>query len=158
MALHYWIDAVLAGFGVVIFVMGIILYMVPGWHRTKFSPSKFWPSVVGTITASALEKTRNKKVFAAAVRYSYNVAGKDYESDRIFWGPQEGPEKDMAAVVATYPVGRDVWVQHDPKDATNAVLEPARNTAVSGGIYFYGIVLMAIGLGALYLGLFGLSH
>lgn len=158
MTLHYWIDAVLTGFGVVIFVMGVILYMVPNWHRTKFSPTKFWPSVVGTVTTSALEKTENKKVFAAVVRYSYRVAGKDYESDRIFWGPQEGPEKDMAAIVAAYPVGRDVWVQHDPKNAANAVLEPARNNAVKGGIYFYGIMLMGLGLVALWLGLYGLSH
>ena len=158
MSLHYWIDVALAAFGVVIFVMGIILYMVPHWHRTKFSPTRFWPSVVGTVTASALEKTENKKIYAAVVRYSYRVAGKVYESDRIFWGPQEGPEKDMAAIVAAYPVGRDIWVQHDPKDAANAVLEPARNTAVSGGIYFYGITLMAIGLAALWLGLYALSH
>jgi Protein of unknown function (DUF3592) len=158
MTLHYWIDAALAGMGVVIFVMGIILYMVPGWHRAKFSPTKFWPSVVGTVTASALEKTRSKKNYAVAVRYSYSVAGKQYESDRVFWGPQEGPEQDMAAVVAAYPVGRDIWVQHDPKDAANAVLEPARNTSVKGGIYFYGIVLMGLGLGALWLGLYGLSH
>jgi len=63
-------------------------------------------------------------------------------------------------VVAAYPVGRDVWVQHDPKDAANAVLEPARNNAVKGGpyLYFYGIGLMALGLVALWLGLYGLSH
>jgi Protein of unknown function (DUF3592) len=158
MSPHYWTDTALACFGVVIFFVGIILYMVPGWHRAKFSPSKFWPSVVGTITASALEKTKNKKIYAVAVRYRYRVAGKDYESDRVFWGPQEGPEKEMAAVVATYPVGRDVWVQHDRKDAANAVLEPARNTAVSGGIYFYGIALMGMGLAALGLGLYALSH
>jgi hypothetical protein len=158
MTLHYWIDAVLAVFGVVIFVMGIILYMVPSWHRTKFSPTKFWPSVVGTVTASTLEKTKSKKIYVPVVRYNYSVAGKDYECDRIFWGPQEGLEKDMAAVVAAYPVGQSIWVQHDPKDAANAVLEPARNTSVRGGIYFYGIVLMGLGLAALWLGLYALSH
>jgi hypothetical protein len=159
MNLHYWTDAILAGFGAVVFVIGMILYTAQGWQRAKFAPSKYWPSVVGTITASTLEKANAKgPSYSAAVRYSYRVAGKDYESNRIFWGPNEGTQKEMADIVAAYPVGRDVWVQHEPKNPANAVLEPGRNTGLTASVLFYAVAMMALGLVALGAGLYALSH
>ncbi len=158
MSLHYWIDAVLAGFSAVVFVLGMILYLVQAYQRTQFAPSKFWPSVVGTITASALQQTAGKATYYAAVRYGYRVGKKDYESDRIFWGPREGGEKAMAELVAAYPVGRDVWVHHEPKNPANAVLEPARNTTLTPAVFYYAIALMVLGLIGLGAGLYALSH
>jgi uncharacterized protein DUF3592 len=156
---HYWTDAVLAGLGVLIFVIGVILYFVHGWQRLKTERSKTWPSVVGTIASAALEKSSPKGSanYIAAVRYSYQVGGKDYECNRVFWGPQEGLEKDMAAVVAAYPAGKDVWVQHDPADPGNAVLEPHKAVGLSS-LFGYAPTLMIFGLAALGAGLYALSH
>lgn len=160
MNLHYWIDAVLAGFGAMIFIIGIILYMVQGSQRAKLAPSKFWPSVVGTITSSALEKSHSQRnaAYSAAVRYSYRVGGKDYESDRIFWGPNEGSQQQMAEIVAAYPVGRDVWVQHEPRNPANAVLEPDRHTGLTASVLYYAVAIMLLGIAALGGGLYALSH
>jgi hypothetical protein len=158
MSPHYWIDAVLAGLGVVVFITGIVLYMIQGWQRVQIAPSRYWPSVVGTITASALEKSEGDRHYCAAVHYSYRVGAKNYECDRLFWGPNEGTEQQMADIVAAYPAGRDVWVQHDPKNPANAILEPGRNTGLTSATHYYALVLMGLGTLAVGGGLYALSH
>ncbi len=40
MTVHYWIDVALAGFGVLIFVIGAILYFVHGWQRLRVDRSR----------------------------------------------------------------------------------------------------------------------
>lgn len=155
----YTTDAVLAGLGVFAFIIGVVLYFVHGWQKLKLQASKSWPSVVGTITSSALESSNSKSstTYSAAVRYSYRVGGKDYVSNRVFWGPNEGREQKMAEIVAEYPAGRDVWVQHDPKDPANAVLRP--DVAVGlNAIFYYASGMMALGIVALGAGLYALSH
>jgi hypothetical protein len=157
--LNYWIDAFLAGFGVLVFITGIIMYMLHGYQRAKVGPSRAWPSEVGTITASAVEQPNpKKKIYAAAVRYSYSVGGKDYQCDRIFWGPNEGSEEEMTAIAAAYMVGKNVWVQHDPKNPANAVLEPGKHTGLTPGAYYYALVMMLLGVAAVGGGLYALSH
>jgi Protein of unknown function (DUF3592) len=160
MSVNYWIDAILTGFGVLIFITGMIMYLVHGYQRAKIGPSRFWPSVVGTIVSSALEQPnpRHTKIYSVAVRYRYQVGGKDHESNRVFWGPNEGPREKMAEIVAAYPAGRDVWVQHDPRKPDEAVLEPEKNTGLTAGIYYYATAMMLLGLAALGAGLYALSH
>jgi hypothetical protein len=156
---HYWTAAVLAGFGVIIVIIGVVLYFVHGWQRLTAGRSKSWPSVVGTITSSSLEKTNPKSnmSYVAAVRYSYRVGGEDYASDRIFWGPREGREKQMADLIAVYPTGKDVWVQYDPQNPANAVLRPEMNTGLRP-LFGYALALMMLGLVAFGAGLYALSH
>jgi hypothetical protein len=160
MSPHYWVDVFLAGFGVVVFITGMFTYLVHGHQRSNVSASKYWPSVVGTIVASAVEQAnpKSKTTYSAAVRYSYRVDGKDYEANRIFWEPNEGPEEKMAAIVAAYPVGKDVWVQHDRKDPAKAVLEPDKNTGLSRVVIYYAAGMMLLGIAALWGGLYALSH
>jgi Protein of unknown function (DUF3592) len=160
MALNYWIDAFLAGFAVLIFITGMLMYLFHGHQRREISASKYWPSVVGTVVASAVEQRNleNKKVYSATVRYTYSVGGKEYQSDRIFWGPNEGAEKKMADIVAAYPVGKGVWVQHDRKQPANAVLEPDKNTGLSPVVVYYAAGMMLVGIAALWGGLYALSH
>lgn len=154
MTVHYWIDVALAGFGVLIFVIGAILYFVHGWQRLRVDRSRTWPSVVGTITSSALQRSspQGRASYIAAVRYSYRVGGKDYAASRVFWGTQEGREKDMAAIVAAYPAGKDIWVQHDPADPANAVLQPDKAVGLTA-LFGYALTLMVFGLAALGAGL-----
>jgi Protein of unknown function (DUF3592) len=159
MSPSYTTDAILAGIGVFAFILGVVFYFVHGWQKLKIHASKTWPSVVGTIISSALERSNPKRstAYCAAVRYSYRVGGKDYVSNRVFWGPNEGREQKMAEIVAEYPLGKDVWVQHDPKDPANAVLRP---DIVSGlnVLFYYAGGMMALGIVAFGAGLYALSH
>jgi hypothetical protein len=160
MSANYWVDAVLTGFGVLIFITGMIMYMLQGNQRAKIGPSQTWPSVVGTVITSALEQRNPKdnKVYSAAVHYSYRVDGRDFQSDRIFWGPNEGPRDKMAEIVRAYRAGRDVWVQHDPRNPANAVLEPDKNTGLTPAVFYYALAMMLLGLAAVGAGLYALSH
>jgi hypothetical protein len=160
MSLHYWIDACLAAFGLLVFISGVIMYMIYGYQRAKIGPSRFWPSVVGTITESRLEQPNPKKktVYAAVVRYTYSVGNRDYQCGRVFWGPNEGSEQQMAEIVTAYPVGKDVWVQHDRTNPANAILEPEKNTGLTPALVYYGLVMMVIGTAGIGGGLYALSH
>ena len=160
MALNYWIDAFLTAFAVLVFITGIAMYMIYGHQGAKIGPSRFWPSVVGTITASSLQQPNPKKsaIYSVAVRYTYRVGGRDYECSRIFWGPNEGTEQEMAEIVAAYPVGKDVWVQHDKNDPANAILEPDKKTGLSPAIFYYSLVMMVLGVIGVGAGLYALSH
>jgi hypothetical protein len=155
----YLTDAVLAGFGVIVFIIGVVLYFVHGWQRLKTDRSKSWPSVVGTITSSSLEKSNPKSnaSYVATVRYSYRVGGADYASDRVFWGPQEGREQQMAELIAEYPAGKDIWVQYEPQNPASAVLRPELNSGLTP-LFGYALALMLLGLVALGAGLYALSH
>jgi hypothetical protein len=160
MSPQYWVDTFLAVFGIVTFITGMFTYLVHGHQRSNVSASKYWPSVVGTVVSSAVEQRdpKKKKTYSAAVRYSYSVGGKVYQSDRVFWATNEGPEEKMAAIVAAYPAGKDVWVQHDRKDPAKAVLEPDKNTGLSKVVIFYAAGMMLLGIAALWGGLYALSH
>jgi hypothetical protein len=157
MAGSYTPDWFLAGFGVFTFIIGVVLYFVYSWQNLTIQQSKIWPSVVGTITASALENESSEKSTVAAIRYRYRVAATDYEGTRISWAPQQGRRDAMAALVAEYPVGRDVWVQHDPKDPAKAVLRPDIVTGLTP-LFYYAMGLMTLGILALGGGLYALSH
>ena len=152
-----WPDAILAGFGVVVFIIGAALYWAQSRQRARTAESQSWPVAAGTIAKSSVEKWSSKKrtAHAALVRYSYRVGTRDYQSNRVFWGLNEGPEKEMNALAAAYPVGSAVQVHYDPQHPATAVLQPERNTGLKA-LSLYGATLMLLGIVGLGSGLFAL--
>ncbi|MFZ3360062.1 MAG: DUF3592 domain-containing protein [Xanthobacteraceae bacterium] len=140
------VDTVLISFGVIAFVVGMVVYIVQFRQGLKADASKKWPTASGTVTASALEKVPdNRWRYRAALQYGYRVRGKDYQSSRVFWGGNEGREKHMASVVETYPAGCKVRVYYDPKNPADAVLDPIQNTGSRTAV-LYGMAMMTLGL------------
>jgi uncharacterized protein DUF3592 len=153
-----WIDAVLIGFGMIAIAIGLVLYLVQFRQGLRADASKKWPTATGTVTASALEKSpENKSRYRAAVRYRYRVGAKDYQSNRVFWGGNEGREKHMASVVATYRTGDKVPIYYDPHNPAEAVIDPLQNTG-SRPVVLYAMGMMTLGLFALTGGLYALIH
>jgi hypothetical protein len=137
---------VLIAFGVIVIAIGAVLYIVQFRQGLRADASKSWPTASGTVTASALEKSPGKRWrYRAAVQYSYRVGAKDYQSDRIFWGGNEGRERHMASVVTTYPAGAKVKVRYDPQNPAEAVLDPLQHTG-SRAVVLYAMGLIALGL------------
>jgi hypothetical protein len=100
--------------------------------RTNARASEIWPVAGGTVLASEIESKRvfNPKSrtvthsYEPIIRYSYKVAGTDYESSTVRFGDlvrnSDGLAKEL---VARYPVGSTVAVHYDPADPRCAALE-----------------------------------
>lgn len=152
------IDAVLIGFGAIAFAIGLFLYVTQFRQGLRADASKRWPTSAGTVTASALEQLPDsKRRYRAAVRYSYRVGAKEYQSDRIFWGGNEGRRSHMASVVETYPAGCKVPVHYNPQNPAEAVIDPVQNTG-SRPLVLYAMAMMTLGLFAFTGGVYALVH
>jgi Protein of unknown function (DUF3592) len=139
-------NAILIAFGVIAIVIGAVLYIVQFRQGLRADNSKKWPTASGTVTSSALERLPGKKWrYRAAVQYAYRAGGTNYQASRIFWGGNEGWEKHMASVVATYPAGAKVRVFYDPNDPAEAVLDPIQNTG-SRQLVLYALAMATLGL------------
>ncbi len=139
-------NAILIAFGVIAIVIGAVLYIVQFRQGLRADNSKKWPTASGTVTSSALERLPGKKWrYRAAVQYAYRAGGTNYQASRIFWGGNEGWEKHMASVVATYPAGAKIRVFYDPNDPAEAVLDPIQNTG-SRQLVLYALAMATLGL------------
>ena len=152
------INAVLIGFGVIAIAIGVVLYVSQFRQGLRATASKRWPVSSGTVIASALEKSPDGRWrYRAAVRYRYRVGSKEYESGRIFWGGNEGSQKHMASVIATYPQGSRLSVHYDPQNPAEAVIDPDQNIA-SRPLVLYGMAMIALGLFAFTGAVYALLH
>jgi hypothetical protein len=149
---------VLVLFGVIALAVGVILYVVQFRQGLRADASKRWPKVAATIVASALEPSpEHKRRYRAAIQYRYRVGGKDYQSDRIFWGGNEGRKRHMESVVATYSDGASVAVHYDPQNPAEAVIDPTQHTG-SRATVVYAMAMITIGLFALIGGVYAMLH
>jgi hypothetical protein len=152
------INVVLIGFGVIAIAIGGALYVTQFRQGLRANASKQWPISSGTVTVSALEKSPDSRWrYRAAVQYRYRVGSKEYQSNRIFWGGNEGRWKHMESVIATYPQGSKVSVHYDPQNPAEAVIDPAQN-AGSKPLVLYAVAMVALGLFVFTLGVYALLH
>jgi hypothetical protein len=126
--------------------------------RLKNKRAHTWPTVRGTILSSEVESevkrhdNRPIETYGAAVRYSYEVRGKTYESDQIqLGGTRETSDPDeFEQTVARYPAGKRVTVYYDPTDPGIATLEPGASggifnmAMVGGGFLLVGAILLSL--------------
>jgi len=152
------LEAVQIGFGAIAIIIGVVLYGVQFRQGLRADASKKWPRTSAIVTASALEKLPEyRRRYRAALQYSYRAGGKDYQSTRVFWGGNEGREKNMASVVETYPAGGKVRIFYDPKNPAEAVLDPTQNTG-SRQVVIYALAMITLGLFAFTGGVYVLLH
>jgi hypothetical protein len=152
------INAILIGFGAIVIAIGTVLYITQFRQGLRANASKTWPVSSGTVLTSALEKSPDGRWrYRAAVKYRYRVGAKEYQSDRIFWGGNEGRQRHMASVIATYPQGCKVSVHYDPENPAEAVLDTVQNPG-SKPLVLYAMAMMALGLFAFTGGVYALLH
>ena len=100
-------------------LLGIILYT-----RSKVAKASSWPSTMGTVTFSTVERrssgdgTTNYPV----VHYTYQVMGQMLQGSKVMPGPETGGT-GAEKVVNRYPAGAQVMVYYDPDNPSDAVLE-----------------------------------
>ena len=128
-------ETVFALFAVVLLaVFGTVgAYLIyAGLKNRKLSQaSEFWPTSGGTVLSSEIVtrtiRRTNKPTtthYLPRIRYSYRIAGTDYESETIRFGDLERTNRSLAEkVTGKYPAGATVAVRYDPEDPSRAVLE-----------------------------------
>src|SRR5690625_5070595 len=76
------------------------------------------------------------------VRYSYEVAGKRYLSNRVNYSL---PNKNPDAIVARYPVGAEVVVYYDSRRPQLSALEPSK---LDRELWWFWAIMLAVLIGA----------
>lgn len=100
--------------------LGIIYFM-----RRKMAAVSQWPSTMGTVNASYLERRSDGEGGSTnypVVQYSYHVGGQSYQSSKYAPGPEMGGT-GAGKVIARYPAGAQVMVFYNPQNPSEAVLE-----------------------------------
>jgi hypothetical protein len=99
-----------------------------GFQRARAQAD--WPDVPGVIVASEIvdviiSSPAARQVKAVQIIYQFEVNGLPYESDRVNLNPVpvEVASEEGQRLLATYPVGANVPVYHDPDNPVDAVLE-----------------------------------
>jgi hypothetical protein len=117
---------ILGRIGIVLLVLNAIFLGIIFSTRRKMAAVSQWPSTLGTVLMSTLERRRssdnNGYTNYPVVQYSYQVGGQMYQGMKLAPGPEVGGS-GAGSVVARYPAGAQVMVFYNPQDPSEAVLE-----------------------------------
>ncbi len=130
----------------VLILLGGIAITAWGWRiMRQAQQKKQWPTSQGTITEC--EPTSRHDDLLPHIRFSYQVANKDYH--QTFQFPDDtNPLPEFAqAYVKKYPVGKTVQVYYNPEQPQEATLEPS--TQGDWMIMAIGILMVIGGAAAL---------
>jgi len=141
---------------ILLIIVGITIIIFQLRLFYKGLQSKDWESTHGEIISSELETFRfddeSNKTYRAGISFKYEVSGKQYLSNRAFFGDKlqlsfKGPALKL---LNKYPVGSRIAVFYNPKNIEESVLE--------NGISFNVMLLLCIGLVMTLLGFFLLNY
>jgi Protein of unknown function (DUF3592) len=91
------------------------------WKNVQLAKvSTAWPTTTGRITAAETVKVMFRR--QPRVTYSYSVNGAPFVSQRISFAGGYRP-KETDAILARYPIGKEVPVSYTPENPAEATLE-----------------------------------
>ncbi|HET9913316.1 MAG TPA: DUF3592 domain-containing protein [Anaerolineales bacterium] len=112
--------------GFTILVLNAIFLGIIFSTRRKMTAVSQWPSTMGTVLMSTLERRRSSNNSGytnyPVVQYSYQISGQMYQGMKIAPGMEVGGS-GAGSVVARYPAGAQVMVFYNPQNPSEAVLE-----------------------------------
>lgn len=110
--------------GFVLLILNVVFLGVIYFTRRKMAVVSQWPSTMGTVMMSRTETRSSGDRYTdyPVVQYSYQVAGRAYQSLKLAPGPEVGGSGAWK-VVAKYPAGAQVMVFYNPQNPSEAVLE-----------------------------------
>ncbi|NWG05892.1 MAG: DUF3592 domain-containing protein [Chloroflexi bacterium] len=112
--------------GCTVMILNVIFLGILFAAQRKMNAVKTWPSTMGTVMASYLERRRSSNnrgsVNYPVVQYAYQVGGQSYQGRRIAPGMEVGGT-GAGKVVERYPAGAQVMVFYNPQNPSDAVLE-----------------------------------
>lgn len=111
--------------GFVLIILNAVFLGVIFFMRRKMAAVSQWPSTMGAVNASYLERRSSSEGGSTnypVVQYSYQIGGQTYQSTKLAPGPEVGGT-GAGKVVARYPEGAQVMVFYNPQNPSDAVLE-----------------------------------
>jgi hypothetical protein len=127
-----------------LFIFDAIFLGIIFFTRRKVAQASTWPSTMGTVTLSTIQRRRNSKGGSTSypiVHYAYQVMGQPYQRDKVMPGPDVGGS-GAHKVVARYPIGAQVMVYYNPDKPSEALLE----RSMPGHILWFWIMLGILNL------------
>ncbi|MCX7981749.1 MAG: DUF3592 domain-containing protein [Syntrophales bacterium] len=134
-----------------VFLFAGIVICLKGYFDIYEALSSFqWPFSPGRIISSEIQtskETGEAPSYYAHILYEYEVGGKRYQGDRVYFGEYgSGSMTSAKELVERYPVGKSVVVYYNAKQPERAVLERGARFATFV-LILIGIVFGMIGLG-----------
>ncbi|MDN3276331.1 DUF3592 domain-containing protein [Frankia sp. RB7] len=143
--------------GISVLLFGLMLFnLVRMWGRMQAARS--WDKVEGIITVSQVDQpathtSDDQNDAKPIIRYRYQAGGQELESDKVFVGGAAMTTRVLAAkLTGRYPVGAHVDVHVDPRQPTEALLEPAAAQNVAALVAFtvvFGVIAATLAAHAL---------
>ncbi|KJC54611.1 hypothetical protein UB31_02940 [Bradyrhizobium sp. LTSP849] len=127
--------------GITVLLFGLMLFSLVRM-RGRMQAARSWDKVEGIITVSRVDQpaahaSDDQNDAKPIIRYRYQAGGQELESDNIFVGGPAIMTRVLAAkLTGRYPVGAHVDVHVDPKQPTEALLEPAAAQNVAALVAF----------------------
>ncbi|MDD5262633.1 MAG: DUF3592 domain-containing protein [Methylacidiphilales bacterium] len=138
----------------------LVLFPFVIWQAYKklrlSKASATWPTAPGVVTAA--ERTKLAWRTQPRVSFSYEVAGKAYNSSKVSFADVV-PARETEPTLSRYQPKQQVVVHYQPEDPGLAVLEPGPNRYVSAAFRNYIIwFVLLIFFNVLYIGLTVWQH
>ena len=112
------------------------------WKNVQLAKvSTGWPTATGKITAAETMKVMFRK--QPRVTYSYAANGASFSSQRISFAGGYKP-KETDAILARYPVGKEVAVSYSPENPAEATLETGATKQVRAQLNILVILFVVI--------------
>jgi hypothetical protein len=124
-----------------IFLIFFPFAVYKAWKNVQLAKaSTSWPTTTGRITAAETMKVMFRR--QPRVTYSYAVNGASFASQRISFAGGYRP-KETDAILARYPVGKEVPVSYAPENPAEATLETGATKQVRSQLNIL-LILFAI--------------
>jgi len=138
--------------GLIISIFGLIVLLFALKAIKKAKASSQWLTAEGEITKSIKTESKVKKgditTYDAEIEYKYTVNGREYTSDRIYFGSSisiGGGEIKSSFLFGKYYASKKVTVFYNPEDEEESVLE----TGIQNELYWVvaiSIIIIAFGI------------
>lgn len=124
---------------------GLALMGAAWWSATMNAKAADWPDTRGVIALSEHRQATDGDNDSVRIEFDYEVADQRHRGSTVSYVGLPAQSAEKAALVARYPVGREVKVYYDPADPGRAVLEREASRAWIAAALM-GLVLVAVGV------------
>ena len=159
-AMQLSFDKVLLILSILISISGIVVFAINYLFHLKNKKTRLWKKAEGSITKSEPQTSKWKgdfdyeRTYRADVQYCYEVEGKEYTSNRVFFGDMLfGSSKSLVDKrLSQYPVSKKVDVYFDPENHAESVLETGnipsivRNIGIGCAVLMLGVASAVTGM------------